>query len=410
MLIKNLIVLTAFSFLFFNPQPVELCAFQDENSETQAAENETTESDDEQDSEQDSTTEPESTNQDDDSLAGLKNQWVELNKKLDEKQAELADASQAEQESIIAEHEVLIASANALVERIKQAAIDEVSTAATEEKQPVYETLVGCMINDANFGREAEFFRVGQSLIDDNIDANYFEVAKNVERLEASGQELFDELTLRMQQVADNLPQVKISTTKGDLLVELFEKEAPDTVGNFISLVESDFYDGQKFFSVSGDSGAVTGCPNGDGTGDPGYQIKCECYNELTRNHFAGSLSMEHSGKPNTGGSQFMICTGTSKDNRLRDNKHTVFGRIISGFDVLEKLQQIDPSLTNQPDADTIVSVEVIRKTEGKEYQPNKIAGSEAGGDDNDSEGDQSSDDQATDDGENDSSDDGDGQ
>src|SRR5262249_7970782 len=104
----------------------------------------------------------------------------------------------------------------------------------------------------------------------------------------------------------NDLPRVKMTTSKGDMVIELFENEAPETVGNFISLVESGFYDGKVFHRVLPNFMAQGGCPKGDGTGGPGYHIYCECFKPEARMHFRGSLSMAHAGK-DTGGSQFFL-------------------------------------------------------------------------------------------------------
>ncbi len=166
---------------------------------------------------------------------------------------------------------------------------------------------------------------------------------------------------------ANDLPRVKITTTKGDIVVELFENEAPNTVANFISLVEAKLYDGTAFHRVLPGFMAQVGDPNSkdedrrdDGAGGPGYTIKCECTAPNARRHFRGSLSMAHAG-PDTGGSQFYM-TFIPTDHL--NNKHTVFGRIIEGFDVLDSLQRIDPGAPGAAQAprDKIVSATVLRK------------------------------------------------
>jgi len=166
----------------------------------------------------------------------------------------------------------------------------------------------------------------------------------------------------------DNLPRVRISTTKGDIVVELFENEAPETVGNFISLVEKNFYDGLVFHRVLPQFMAQGGCPLGDGTGGPGYNIFCECHKDNFRKHFRGTLSMAHAGR-DTGGSQFFL---TFVQTPHLNRKHTAFGRVIEGMDVLGKLQKIDPdNKESRPDPDKMLKVEVVRKRD-HEYKPNK--------------------------------------
>jgi peptidyl-prolyl cis-trans isomerase B (cyclophilin B) len=111
-----------------------------------------------------------------------------------------------------------------------------------------------------------------------------------------------------------------IKTNKGDIHIDFFDKDAPGTVANFVKLAESGFYNGLSFHRVISNFMIQGGCPTGDGTGGPGYSIKCEIN---PNKHLAGSLSMAHRGK-NTGGSQFFICH--SPQPHL-DGVHTVFGR-----------------------------------------------------------------------------------
>ncbi len=166
----------------------------------------------------------------------------------------------------------------------------------------------------------------------------------------------------------DDLPRVKITTTKGEIVVELFENEAPDTVGNFISLVEKGFYNDTVFHRVLKNFMAQGGDPEGTGSGGPGYNIYCECEKAEARRHFRGSLSMAHAGK-NTGGSQFFL---TFLPTAHLNGKHTCFGRVIEGMDVLARLQRIEPGAENSPAPDKIVKAEVIRKRDHA-YGPRKV-------------------------------------
>jgi len=169
---------------------------------------------------------------------------------------------------------------------------------------------------------------------------------------------------------ADDLPRVLLKTSKGDIELELFENEAPNTVANFISLVEQKFYDGLTFHRVMAGFMAQGGCPKGDGTGGPGYAIACECYQPNHRLHFRGSLSMAHAGR-DTGGSQFFL---TFVPIGHLDGKHTVFGRVIKGFDVLSKLQRRDPEQPDLPNPDQIIEAKVLRKR-SHEYKPETLPG-----------------------------------
>jgi cyclophilin family peptidyl-prolyl cis-trans isomerase len=167
---------------------------------------------------------------------------------------------------------------------------------------------------------------------------------------------------------ANDLPRVRLTTTAGEIVVELFENEAPGAVGNFISLVEDGFYDGLIFHRVLPGFMAQGGCPEGTGTGGPGYEIYCECDQENYRRHFAGTLSMAHAGK-DTGGSQFFL---TFVPTSFLNGRHTAFGRVIEGMDVLPKIQRIDPESKDPKAKPTkIIKAEVVRKRD-HEYKPNK--------------------------------------
>ncbi len=169
---------------------------------------------------------------------------------------------------------------------------------------------------------------------------------------------------------ADDLPRVLLKTSQGDVTIELFENEAPNTVANFISLVNKGYYDGLTFHRVLSGQMAQGGCPNGDGTGGPGYHIPCECYQSNRRLHFRGSLSMAHSGR-DTGGSQFFL---TFLPTRHLDGFHTVFGRVVRGLDVLSKLQRRDPGKgpENLPQPDKIIEAKVLRDR-GHPYVPKTL-------------------------------------
>ncbi|MGY8768559.1 MAG: peptidylprolyl isomerase [Pirellulales bacterium] len=177
------------------------------------------------------------------------------------------------------------------------------------------------------------------------------------------------ELAIRKKEAqANDLPLVKMETSKGTVVIELFENEAPGAVGNFVSLVEKGYYNGLTFHRVLPGFMAQGGCPDGTGSGGPGYNIFCECDKPNFRHHFRGTLSMAHAGK-NTGGSQFFL---TFKATTHLDGKHTAFGRVVEGLDVLAELQRIDPSSPAPGVApDKIVKAEVIRKR-NHAYEPKK--------------------------------------
>ena len=130
-----------------------------------------------------------------------------------------------------------------------------------------------------------------------------------------------------------------ISTEKGDMKAELYEKETPVTVENFVNLAGKRFYDGLTFHRVIPDFVIQGGCPRGDGTGGPGYTIACET-SAGRQYHDRGVLSMAHRGK-DTGGSQFFICMNRENTQHL-DGVHTCFGRVIEGVDVIDDIRPGD--------------------------------------------------------------------
>lgn len=128
-----------------------------------------------------------------------------------------------------------------------------------------------------------------------------------------------------------------METDKGTLTLELYDEEAPGTVANFEKLANSGFYDGLTFHRVIPNFVIQGGCPKGDGTGGPGYTIQCETSGNPHK-HMRGSLSMAHAGK-DTGGSQFFVCH--SPQPHL-DGKHTVFGRVTDGLDIVDQISRGD--------------------------------------------------------------------
>ena len=135
------------------------------------------------------------------------------------------------------------------------------------------------------------------------------------------------------------MSQVKISTAKGDMIVELYDNETPITVNNFKKLIGEGFYNGLNFHRVIPDFVIQGGCPNGTGSGGPGYTIPCEVSAEK-QYHDRGVLSMAHAGR-NTGGSQFFVCHSRNNTSHL-DRNHTCFGKVVEGLDVIDSIQQGD--------------------------------------------------------------------
>lgn len=134
-----------------------------------------------------------------------------------------------------------------------------------------------------------------------------------------------------------------INTEKGDMKVEFYEKDAPNTVANFVKLAKSGFYDGLTFHRVIPNFVIQGGCPNGTGSGGPGYTIKCETSGE-NQYHDRGVLSMAHAGK-DTGGSQFFVCHSRTNTAHL-DRHHTCFGKVYEGLEVIDAIRQGDEILS----------------------------------------------------------------
>jgi len=144
-----------------------------------------------------------------------------------------------------------------------------------------------------------------------------------------------------------------IKTAKGEIVVDLFAGQAPMTVENFVNLARSGFYDGTTFHRVIPGFMAQGGDPTGTGRGGPGYQFSDEFHPEL-RHSGPGVLSMANAG-PNTNGSQFFITYAATPH---LDDRHSVFGQVTGGVDVLRSIRERDPSRDTQP-GDQIESIEI---------------------------------------------------
>ena len=320
-------------------------------------------------------------------------------------QAKAGVAENAELQAMVTQYDELVAKGEALIPKLRDAAIavykeapntdkqitnwlatiaaDRVSSDLFSEAAPAVEALVEgnasdpVIFNNAgiisfvnnDFGAAAEHFakaaaagvltQQSQGMMSSIEDyRRYWEREKRL-REEA------DALT-----GDDRLPRVQMETNRGTLVIELFEDEAPETVGNFVHLVESGFYDGLTFHRVLGSFMAQGGCPEGNGRGGPGYEIYCECEKPDHRKHFMGSLSMAHAGR-DTGGSQFFL---TFLPTPQLNGEHTVFGRVVEGMDVLAKIRRRDPDKSAELALvpDKILKMEVLNKRDHK-YEPNKV-------------------------------------
>ncbi len=139
-------------------------------------------------------------------------------------------------------------------------------------------------------------------------------------------------------------------TTEGVIVFELYDDDAPKTVANFKKLASDGFYDGLSFHRIIKDFMAQGGCPQGTGTGGPGYQFEDE-FND--HKIVRGALAMANAG-PNTNGSQFFVVT--ADEAPWLDGKHTVFGKVIEGEDVVERLNDVPTGGADRPKTPVLIS------------------------------------------------------
>lgn len=337
-----------------------------------------------------------------DAFAAKLTAWKDVLKELRKLQADFAKAEPSQAAGIEEQWDKLIAKGDAMIVELREAG-KQAYAAAPNEDDELTEFLVKIVEDDVERDDHEAAVDLSEALFAGGCEEKelyepagiaafatadfdkadeYLEKAKGESSLSDKAKGYADiiddykdywkkEQKLREKEAeANDLPRVRMNTSKGEIVIELFENEAPDTVGNFVSLVEQGYYDGLAFHRVLPGFMAQGGCPRGDGTGGPGYKIYCECHKENHRKHFRGSLSMAKETPPDTGGSQFFL---SFLPTPHLNGQHTVFGRVIEGMEVLAKIQRIDPQASgSKPDPDKIVEAKVIRKRE-HEYKPNKV-------------------------------------
>ena len=305
-------------------------------------------------------------------LASMSKSWNLCNSKMSEKYKALNDGDVTP--GLADEYRDLVDEANELIKSMRTQGLKELKEKPGDGQ--VIRALLGIMVHDAQSDRDSMVLDVGQALIEARINPKYFEAASRVDSLELGEKHVFDELATRhADAMANDLPRVKITTSAGEFVVELYENEAPNTVRNFVSLVESGYYSNKLFHRVIENFMAQGGGyeTEGIGSGGPGYQIECECKAADARRNFPGTISMANAGR-DTGGSQFFL---NLKYNDSLDGKHTVFGRIISGVETLDKIERTELTINGferkieQAKPDKIVSAEVVRKR-GHSYRVRK--------------------------------------
>jgi cyclophilin family peptidyl-prolyl cis-trans isomerase len=332
-------------------------------------------------------------------FAAAQADWAKLEKdaKALRDKFQLADTDD-ERETLKKEYAAVVAKAPDILKNLRAGAV-ALYTEAPNKDAEVSQALVRLVVDDVGRDDYEAALKIARLMIDNKTESDevynaagvaaygsddfenaekWLEIAKDKGTLDRNGQQCLadapdaqarfaiEKKVREKEKKADDLPRVKMETNRGVLIIELFENEAPETVGNFVSLVEKGFYDGLTFHRVLPGFMAQGGDPDGTGGGGPGYQIYCECEKPLHRNHFRGTLSMAHAGK-DTGGSQFFL---TFRPTAHLDGKHTAFGRVIEGLDVLTKIQRREPRSPIPPDK--IVKAEVVRKREHK-YEPRKV-------------------------------------
>jgi len=150
----------------------------------------------------------------------------------------------------------------------------------------------------------------------------------------------------------NNYTNVSLETTQGTIVIELYTGQMPITAGNFVKLVNEGFYNGVIFHRVINGFMIQGGDPTGTGAGGPGYKIKDEFTGSDLDKNMRGTISMANAG-PNTGGSQFFL---NLVDNNFLDGKHPVFGRVVEGMNVVDKIAQVKTDSGDRP----VVEVKII--------------------------------------------------
>lgn len=298
-------------------------------------------------------------------------EWNDLDQQLRDLATQYRISEEAERDQLRKAYAAMFAQSEELTAKLRKAAVAAYQQKPNEDDKLV-RLLVGMMIDAAKHDDDQGALEIGQLLIDHRANQKYIEAAARSSRLTFETQPIAEEVAIRYREaLTDDLPRVKLTTTQGNVILELFENEAPQTVGNFISLVQQGFYNGLTFHRVKDGFMAQGGDPKGNGSGGPGYEILDELDAPNYRHHFTGVLSMANSG-PNTGGSQFFI---TYRRTEHLDGRHTVFGRVLEGMDAVERLKRGGGDDIPIEDPDKIVKAEVLRKRD-HEYQPTKVGGS----------------------------------
>jgi len=170
----------------------------------------------------------------------------------------------------------------------------------------------------------------------------------------------------KMQIDTNKTYTAEVTTSKGKFTIQLFAKDAPQTVNNFVFLSREGFYDNVTFHRIIKTFMIQTGDPLGNGTGGPGYTIPDE---KTSYQYEPGIVAMAKSSRPNSGGSQFFICTGEEGKNLNMNPVYTIFGKVVEGMDVVQKIADtpvqtnpatLEPSMPKEKV--TIQSIRIVEK------------------------------------------------
>jgi len=161
-------------------------------------------------------------------------------------------------------------------------------------------------------------------------------IQQNLQFQRQAAEQWEEELKFQAEDAKKTNPRWVVETSRGKIVIELFEDDSPNTVASLVKLAKNKFYDGLNFHRVEPNFVAQGGCPNGDGTGGPGYQLKFE---ENRRGHFRGTVAMARSQSKDSAGCQFYICTANSPNVLSLTGNYVVVGRVVEGMDVADMLR-----------------------------------------------------------------------
>lgn len=332
-------------------------------------------------------------------FASLREQWAEFSLELDKARYRVNNCLPEQKNEAVLAYDTLLESGNELLRQFADAAVAAYQADPTNADAERYLRIM--MEHTLTADRYEDVQRMAQAVIEHgkpdaltyeqaavaafemgDLDSaeRFFGESEKLGTLSEAAQarrdtipewreKLAREMELRQQEVAaDDLPRVTIATTKGDIVVELYEDQAPNTVANFVALADRKFYNGLEFYRVDNNFAAVTGCPLNRGTGGPGHEIVSESDREDRRPAMRGTLSMVNGGRDRCG-SQFFIALSSS-GVRNTETSNPVFGRVISGMNVVERLRRVNPDTTSKDfSRERILDTQVERRR-SHDYQP----------------------------------------